>query len=69
MKIPFSQNGMACGLLREKLEKVAEADIRSAYAESSQRPEIVTIPVEIYDETVNWMESIADFDSLVSNQR
>jgi hypothetical protein len=54
-------------LLREKLEKLAEADVRSAYGENVQRPEIGTISGEIYDETIRWVESVADFYSLFSN--
>jgi hypothetical protein len=65
MKIPFSQNAFACGLLREELEKLAEFDIRSAHGENVERPEIGTVSREIYEETIRWMESSSDFDSFV----
>jgi hypothetical protein len=60
MKIPLSRNGFECGVLRETLEKVAEADIRSAYGEEIERPKIRSVSPDTYKETVEWMESIAD---------
>jgi hypothetical protein len=48
------QYAIACKLLRLKLEKIAEADIRSAYGEVSP---------QVYEETVRWLEFIADLDA------
>jgi hypothetical protein len=61
MIIPLSRNGYSCGLLRETLEKVAEADIRSAHGEKTERPNLpYNVSPDLYKETVEWMESIAD---------
>jgi len=60
MKIPLSRNGYSCGLLRETLERVAEADIRSAFGKEIERPKLCDVSPDIYKETVEWMESIAD---------
>jgi hypothetical protein len=67
MIIPLSKNGYECGLLRETLEKVAEADIRSAHGEQIARPAgIGKISPDIYRETVEWMEHIANPNLLVN---
>jgi len=64
MKVSISKNGIACGLLRENLEKIAEADIRSAYGEDIQRPKIGMISDELYAETIRWIESPEDLNKL-----
>jgi hypothetical protein len=56
-------------VLGERLKKVAEPDIRAAYirstsGENRKRLEIDITPDEIDEETIRWMESIADFDSM-----
>jgi hypothetical protein len=62
MKIPISRNGIECGLLRQDLEKVAEADIRDAHGDKIERPKARSVQPHIYKETVEWMEGIADCD-------
>jgi len=51
-------------VLRLKLEKIAEADIRSAYGEFVQYAEVSEISPQVYEETVRWLEFIAGFDGL-----
>jgi hypothetical protein len=71
VKLSISRDGIACGLVRERPEKVAEADVRSAYirsnGENGQRPEIDMTPDEIDEETIRWMDSISDFASMPSD--
>jgi hypothetical protein len=45
------------------LEKIAEADIRSAYGEFVMYPEVSEISAQIYEETIRWLEFIAGFDA------
>jgi hypothetical protein len=51
-------------LLRLKLEKIAEADIRSAYGEFVQYPEVGEVCPQVYEETVRWLEFIAGLDAV-----
>jgi hypothetical protein len=51
-------------LLRLKLEKIAEADIRSAYGEFVQYPEVGEVSPQVYEETVRWLEFIAGLDAV-----
>jgi hypothetical protein len=71
VKLSISRDGIACGLIWERPEKVAEADARSpsipAYGENGQCPKIDITPDEMDQETARWMESIADFGSMPSN--
>jgi hypothetical protein len=71
VKLSISRDGIACGLVWERPEKMAEADVRSAYihaySENGQRPEFEMTPDEMDQETARWMESIADFGSMPSN--
>jgi hypothetical protein len=57
------QYAIACKLLRLKLEKIAEADIRSAYGDFVQYPEVDEVSPQVYEETVRWLEFIADLDA------
>jgi hypothetical protein len=54
-------------VLRLKLEKIAEADIWSAYGEFVMYPEVGEISAQVYaqvyKETVRWLEFIAGFDA------
>ncbi len=52
MKSYSSQYTLACKMLRLKFEKIAEADIRSAYGEFVQYPEGGEISAQVYAETV-----------------
>jgi hypothetical protein len=58
------QYAIACKLLRLKLEKIAEADIRSAYGEFVQYPEVGEVSPQVYEETVRWLEFIAGLDAV-----
>jgi hypothetical protein len=58
------QHAIACKLLRLKLEKIAEADIRSAYGEFVQYPEVGEVCPQVYEETVRWLEFIAGLDAI-----
>jgi hypothetical protein len=58
------QYAIACKLLRLKLEKIAEADIRSAYGQFVQYPQVSEISPQLYEETVRWLEFIAGLDAL-----
>jgi len=51
-----SQYTLACKVLRLKFEKIAEADIRSAYGEFVQYPEGGEISAQVYAATVHWLE-------------
>jgi hypothetical protein len=61
---PSPQYAIACKLLRLKLEKIAEADIRSAYGEFVQYPEVGEVCPQVYEETVRWLEFIAGLDAV-----
>ena len=63
MKSSSPQFAIACKVLRLKLEKIAEADIRSAYGEFVMYPEVGEISAQVYKETVPWLEFIAGFDA------
>jgi hypothetical protein len=62
VKSPSPQYAIACKVLRLKLEKIAEADIRSAYGEFVMYPEVGEISAQLYEETVRWLEFLADLD-------
>ncbi|HTC67816.1 MAG TPA: hypothetical protein VK685_11850 [Candidatus Acidoferrum sp.] len=64
MESSSPQYVIACKVLRLKLEKIAEADIRSAYGEFVQYAEVSEISPQVYEETVRWLEFIAGFDGL-----
>ena len=63
VKSSSPQFAIACKVLRLKLEKIAEADIRSAYGEFVQYPEVGEISAQVYEETVRWLEFIAGIDA------
>jgi hypothetical protein len=71
VKLSISRDGIACGLVWERPEELAEADVRCpsipAYGENGQRPKIDMTPDEMDQETARWMEAIADFGSMPSN--
>lgn len=71
LKLSISRDEIACGLVRERPEKVAEADVRSAYirshGENGQRLEIDMTPNEIDEEKIRWMDSISDLASMPSD--
>jgi hypothetical protein len=60
---PSPRYAIACKLLRLKLEKIAEADIRSAYGEFVQYPEVGEVSAQVYKEAVRWLEFMADLDA------
>jgi hypothetical protein len=44
--------------------EVAFPDIRSAYGEFVMYPEVGEISAQVYEETVRWLEFLADLDAL-----
>jgi hypothetical protein len=62
VKSPSPQYAIACKVLRLKLEKIAEADIRSAYGEFVMYPEVGEISAQVYEETIRWLEFLADLE-------
>jgi hypothetical protein len=57
VKSSSPQFAIACKVLRLKLEKIAEAGIRSAYGEFVMYPEVGEISAQVYK------EFIAGFDA------
>ena len=59
MKSPSPQYAIACKVLRLKLEKIAETDIRSAYGEFVMYPKVSEISGQVYEErSAGWSLSL-----------
>ncbi len=71
VKLSISRDGIACGLVWERTETVTEAHLDSvyirSYRENGQRLVTEMTPDEIDEETIRWMESVSNIDSMASN--
>jgi hypothetical protein len=64
LKSSSPQYAIACKVLRLNLEKIAEVDIRSAYGQFVQYPQVSEISPQLNEETVRGLEFIAGLDAV-----